>query len=184
MKNKGRLILVFFIIILGVLLFACYKKENNELNENSSNSNIVQEVNGNEIIVKDTDNKYIAKLLANNDNLKENKYKKENIQATIVDSSDLGISLYIEIKADLKTNIDELKNKSIKEYVWNNYKGFLYEDSESVKFVIVLDEQGDESIALYGNVSVSNIDNHDINVKEAFDKEEIQDLLNTVEYKK
>ena len=87
-------------------------------------------------------------------------------------------NLYNTIKEDRK------EDEGYKEYKWNNYEGYIYNvDDESLYFSILLQDETEESdaICLFG--SVDAIDYNEANTPEAFDSEEFQNFMKSIEFK-
>ncbi len=76
----------------------------------------------------------------------------------------------------------EYSKGSVKDYTWNNYSGYTYNVNDNeVYFRILLVDDKDNSIVL--SAYVGNKHTKDISVAKAFESKEVQDFLNTIEFK-
>ena len=99
------------------------------------------------------------------------------------------IELEIYYFEESKHIYDDMKDsrkedEGYKEYKWNNYEGYIYSvDEYSLYFNILLQDETEDSdaIGLFG--SVDAIDYNEANTPKAFDSEEFQNFMKSIEFK-
>ena len=158
-------------------------------------NNYNQQNNSNAIVIKDNKKTYTTTFKNENQAFKINEEYSSIGEATLVDNENLESCLTMYYEELSKDELESYKGKSqgqswngdlIKEYNWNNYKGFTYDNhSADLNFIAVLEENDNSVIVLKGKLGViMEKQNYDLNFKEIFEGKEIQDFLNTMEFKK
>lgn len=175
--NKKNLILILGIIIavlvIGLVFFIKpEKKKEIVLKDNRTGYTTIfkyPESQTFEITEEDQDSGKFASITVKNEekNIEFEMYYYEESR-----------NLYNTVKEDRKAE------EGYKEYKWNNYEGFIYNvDDETLYFNIYLQDETEESdaICLFG--SVDAIDYNEANTPEAFESEEFQNFMNSIEFK-
>lgn len=175
MKKK---ILVFFLSLTLVLtITGCGKDKKEEKKENAKT--LTYEDGGYKTTFKDTTN--------GNFELKDvstgGKFKEVQL---VNESKNIKITMYYVEMVDETYEVMEnsrLEMKGYKTYKWNNYEGYIYDaDKYSLNFNIHLAKKEDKEygVILFGEVSA--IDSSKANVLEDFNSDEVQKLLNSIEF--
>ena len=165
---KKILLIVFLILILT----SCdlFKKEDNK--------------DYNEIILKDdkfgiTTFRYDKEKVFNIEENKKIKPVELNITS---EDDDFNLDIYhinTSIEGYETSKKNRKKSNSYKEYTWNNYRGYTYNGSkDNINFIILLKEDEENSIGLFGTLRCSNQ-----NTIKYFEDEQFQKILNTISYK-
>lgn len=181
---------IILIAIMGaVLLAGCGdkkddKKKDNKVN-NDTNVSSNEKVDNNNMIAEDENGKYIVTFKDNNNAIKYDEDYSSITFASGFDCEKYGVMLSAYVEEVSKDKVDMYKQSKIKEYTWNGYNGFTYDDnSNTVKYYVVLKEDGDKVIALAGGLNYMLDANETTDLNSAFEQNEIQDFLNTMELKK
>ncbi|MBQ3306590.1 MAG: hypothetical protein IJG68_00195 [Bacilli bacterium] len=100
---------------------------------------------------------------------------------------DYYFSMKLSLQKSGRTYYDLTKRSSstaqgFKEYKWNGYEGFAYTDSQSVFFYVALVQDDKDYFTLL--VGEGNSNNPHEEIMKVFNEEDLQNVLNTMTYKK
>lgn len=176
MKKKILAILLSLTLVLTITGCGKDKKEE-EKKENVKT--LTYEDGGYKTTFKDaTNGNFELKDGSTGGKFKEVKLVNEskNIEATMY---------YVEMVDETYETMENSRKekKGYKTYKWNNYEGYIYEaDKYSLNFNIHLAKKEDKEygVIIFGEVSA--IDNKNANVLEDFNSDEVQNLLNSIEF--
>ena len=179
MKKNLKSILVIGLMIIVLFTFTgCGKKDEKEDLKS--------------IIYKDEKSGYTLTFKAPKDSKFEVKEEQNTgkFNEMIINNEDLNVSLdiyYVEMTDSSYNSGKEARSadEGYKEYKWNKYDGYSYNgDKYSTYFEVYLDNDNSEGmmIGLFGSVEYINYDN--ANVLEAFNSDDLQKFLSSMEFSK
>ena len=175
MKKKILAILLSLTLVLTIT--GCGKDKKEEKKESSKT--LTYEDGGYKTTFKDaTNGNFELKDGSTGGKFKEVKLtnKEKNIEVTMY---------YAEMVDETYDSMENSRkdDEGYKTYKWNKYEGYIYDaDKYSLNFNIHLANKEDKEygVILFGEVSA--IDNKTANVLEDFNSDEVQKLLNSIEF--
>lgn len=138
------------------------------------------------ITIKRKNETYVTKFRTDDKKFKFN-YEDEKLFNQVI-CEDKGIYMMFMYDEMTKEQYDINKNynflgekKEVEEFIWNGYSAYAdrFEEVE-VRIIILLKEQDGNVLVL--RMNIEDNDNDDLNVKEAFLSQEVQDFLSTMEF--
>ena len=173
---KKKLIFSLLIVLSLFIITGCNSKKEDK------------EVEDSLIKITDNDKGYVTTFKTVN-----NIFVQTNPKYNHVDSEDLGIFITLQYIESSKEAYDyakthnflgvEYSKDSIKEYKWNKYDGYFYSVNENeAYFRILLKDDIENSVVLSGYIGPKTDSNKKQNLEEFIDSDELQELLNSIEF--